>query len=122
MARRKVDDAPKEPITKKKTRPARTPEENEQQLINLAMKQARLQLENGTASSQIITHFLQLGTQKYILEQEKLKAETEMARAKVADLQEDVRSRESYDEVIESLKSYGANKINTTEIFSEDNR
>ena len=59
----------------KKLRPALTPEARENQLISLAMDQAEQQLMDGTASSQVITHFLKLATSKTALEKEKLKKE-----------------------------------------------
>lgn len=46
----------------KKMRPALTPEARENQMISLAVDLAEQQLRDGTASSQVITHFLKLGT------------------------------------------------------------
>ena len=43
-------------------RPALTPEAKENQMISLAMHCAEKQMREGTASSQVITHFLKLGT------------------------------------------------------------
>lgn len=90
-----------------KSPPARTPEAEEREMINLAMKQARKQLENGTASSQIVTHFLNLATQKAQLERDKLRAETEMAKAKVEVMQSQKKSEELYKKAIDAFKSYG---------------
>ena len=44
----------------RKMRPAITPEARENQMISLAMDCAEQQLLDGTASSQVITHFLKL--------------------------------------------------------------
>ena len=44
--------------------PAKTPEGRENQLISLAVNLAEKQLQEGTASSQVITHFLKLGTER----------------------------------------------------------
>ena len=52
--------------------PALTPEAAEAQMISLAMDCAKQQLIDGTASSQVITHFLKLGTQKHKAEMEKM--------------------------------------------------
>lgn len=98
--------APKR-ASQRKSPPVRTPEAQEQRMINLAMKQAEKQLENGTASSQIVTHFLNLATQKAALEREKLAAEAEMARAKAEAIQSQKDYGEKYDRVIAALKSYG---------------
>ena len=45
----------------KKIRPALTPEARELQMISLAVDLAEKQLLEGTASSQVITHYLKLG-------------------------------------------------------------
>ena len=60
-------DTPK----KKEIRPALTPEARENQMIDLAVNLAEQQLRDGTAKSQVIVHFLKLGTQRAKLEQEK---------------------------------------------------
>ena len=44
----------------KKIRPALTPEARELQMISLAVDLAERQLLEGTASSQVITHYLKL--------------------------------------------------------------
>lgn len=73
------------------TRPLRSPyseEAAEQQMISLAYDRAKEQLVNGTASSQVICHFLKLGSSKEKLEKkilevqcERIVAQTEMTRA-----------------------------------------
>ena len=49
-------------------RPALTPEARENQLISLASDLAEKQLREGTASSQVITHYLKLGSTKERIE------------------------------------------------------
>ena len=49
---------------KRQMRPALTPEARENQLISLAVDLAEQQLRDGTASSQVITHFLKLNLKK----------------------------------------------------------
>ena len=56
----------------RKARPAISPEARENQLISLAVDLAERQLMDGSASSQVITHFLKLGTTRAELEKEKL--------------------------------------------------
>ena len=51
-------------------RPALTPEARENQLISLAVDLAEKQLQEGTASSQVITHYLKLGSTKERIEKE----------------------------------------------------
>ena len=62
----------------RKIRPALTPEARENQMISLAVDLAEKQLIEGTASSQVITHYLKLGTMNHKLELEKLKKENEL--------------------------------------------
>ena len=57
MAKRKMTSSSS---TSAKSRPALTPEAREQQLIAKATNLAEKQLDEGTASSQVITHFLKL--------------------------------------------------------------
>ena len=54
-----------------KIRPALTPEARENQMISLAVDLAGKQLQEGTASSQVITHFLKLGSTKQQLEKQR---------------------------------------------------
>ena len=56
------------PMTTQSLRPALTPEARENQMIALAVNLAEKQLQEGTASSQVITHYLKLGSTKYQLE------------------------------------------------------
>ena len=58
------------------SRPARTPEAQENYMINLAMKLVEKRLLEGTASSAETTHFLKLATSKNELEKTKLKRKT----------------------------------------------
>ena len=88
-------------------RPALTPEAKENQMISLAMHCAEKQMREGTASSQLITHFLKLGTEKAKLEREKLRQETEMMKAKTESLQSSKRIEELYANAIEAMRTYG---------------
>lgn len=86
--------------------PAESQEARENQLISLATDIAEKQLLKGTASSQVITHFLKLGTVKSSLENEKIKRENELLKAKVDALQSQQRSEELYKEALEAMRSY----------------
>lgn len=91
---------------KKKRAPSRTPEQQENRMISLAMKQAEEALEKGTASSQIVVHFLKLATTKQQYEIEKLKADTDLAKAKISNLEAQEKSEERYLKAIEAMKRY----------------
>ena len=90
----------------KKIRPALTPESRENQLISLAVDLAERQLQEGTASSQVITHYLKLGTQKAQLELEKLKLENELIKAKTESIRSAEEMKELYVEAINAMKRY----------------
>lgn len=62
--------------------PGLTLESRENQLIALATNLAEKQLRDGTASSQVIYHYLKLGSTRERLEQERLRNENKLAQAK----------------------------------------
>ena len=70
----------------RKIRPALTPEARENQMISLAVDLAEKQLLEGTASSQVITHFLKLGSTKAQVEKELLERQRDLAAAKTDSL------------------------------------
>ena len=87
-------------------RPGLTPESRENQLVSLAVDLAEQQLRDGTASSQVITHYLKLGTTKYKEELEKTKRENELLRAKTETLQSAKRVEELYENALKAMKTY----------------
>lgn len=82
---------------RKANAPSRTQEDYESKIINMAYHEAERRITDGTASSQLITHFLREGTEKARLERERLRAETELAMEKAAA----VRAQQSSDELLE---------------------
>jgi len=90
----------------KKLRPALTPEARENQLISLAIDAAEKQLVEGTASSQVIVHFLKLASAKERLEREKLEEENKLLKAKTEMLQSAKRVEELYANAINAMKRY----------------
>ncbi len=91
---------------KKSIRPAFTPEARENQLVSLAVDLAEKQLLEGTASSQVISHYLKLGSTKERIELEKLKLEKELIAAKTENVKSQQRSEQVYLEVLEAMKDY----------------
>lgn len=81
-------------------------EANENQMIALSMELAKQQLMDGTASSQVITHFLKLGSTKEKLERERLEEENKLLRAKTEMLESTKRAEELYSEVISVFNRY----------------
>lgn len=96
----------KEEETSIKLPPVKTPEARENQLINLAIDQAEKQLREGTASAQVVVHFLKLASTNNTLEKEKLKAENELLKAKISAVESTKRSEELYQEALDAMKRY----------------
>lgn len=90
----------------KRVRPALTPESREQQVIAAAMNLAEQQILDGTASSQVITHFLKLGSMREQLEREKLENENAVLRAKAEALESSKHSEELYEKALNAMRTY----------------
>lgn len=86
-----------------------TPEARENQMIALAIDLAEKQLMEGTASAQVITHYLKLATTKERLENEILAEQKELIKAKAESLESAKRIDELYSQAIEAMRSYGSN-------------
>lgn len=90
----------------RKMRPALTPEARENQLISLAVDLAEQQLRDGTASSQVITHYLKLGSTKERIEKEILEKQKELIEAKTQSLQSAQRVEELYTSALKAMRDY----------------
>lgn len=99
-------DKTQAPKSNNRRPPALDPKDRENQLIDLAVKRAEEQLLDGTASAQVITHFLKLATAKEGLERQKLEQEIEVLRAKVAKLSSETNSEELLKRAIKAMSTY----------------
>ena len=90
----------------RKIRPALTPESRENQMISLAVDLAEKQLQEGTASSQVITHFLKLGSTREKLERERLAEENKLLRAKTKSLEDSADMKVLYENAIKAMRRY----------------
>ena len=90
----------------RKMRPALTPEARENQMISLAVDLAEQQLREGTASSQVITHYLKLGSTKERIEKEILEKQKELISAKTENLKSMQKIEELYDNAIKAMRKY----------------
>ena len=102
MAIPKKDNCP----PKRRRPPAKTPEGRENQLVSLAYDLAEQQLSDGTASSQVITHFLKQASTTQRLENEILKLQTDLVKAKTENLRAAVRTDELYQEALKAMRTY----------------
>lgn len=89
-----------------KRRKALTPEARENQLISLAVDLAETQLREGTASAQVITHYLKMASSKEKIEKEILEKQKELIEAKTENLQSAKRVEELYDNAINAMRNY----------------
>ena len=91
---------------RKKLRPALSPEARENQMIALAVDLAEQQLIGGTASAQVITHFLKLGTTKAELDKEKIRKETELLGAKIQMADSIEEQKKLAEDAIKAMRNY----------------
>ncbi len=87
-------------------RPALSPETREHNLIAMAMNLAEQQLLDGTASSQVVTHFLKQGSVEHRLEIQKLENENALLKAKVKSLEEQSSTAALVEEALNAFKEY----------------
>lgn len=85
---------------------AATPEGRENQVIALAYDLAEKQIRAGTASSQVITHFLKLGSTRDRLEREILSEQKKLVTAKTGAIESQARIEELYSEAIKAFSLY----------------
>ena len=109
---RKNDERP-EPI------PARTEEEEEKRAGGYAMDLAIKQLREGTASSQIIVHFLKINSQKEQAELEKIRSEIKLLKAKKKAIESGEEQDKKYEEVIKAISAY-AGRDQEWEVVEDD--
>ena len=92
-----------------KSRPGLTPESRENQLISLAIDLAEKQLKEGSASSQVISHFLKLGSTTSMMEKVILEKNIDLITAKTDALKSGKLVEELYTKALAAMKSYSGN-------------
>jgi hypothetical protein len=85
---------------------AKTPDERENQLINAAVDLAARQIEDGTASAQVITHFLKLGSSRERKEQSRLDNEIALLETKRENMESERRTEALMREALDAMKRY----------------
>lgn len=73
----------------------------------MAADLAERQMREGTASAQVITHFLKLGSSRERLEQQKMKYETQLLQAKKEHMESSARQEELYKKALDAMSAYG---------------
>ena len=95
--------------SEKPTRPALTPEADQNQMISYAMNLVKKRLLAGTASSQETTHFLKLAASRDRLEVENLKKDIELKDAKIESLRGAKRMEDLYSNALDAMRRYSGN-------------
>lgn len=99
----------------RKRAPAKTPEGRERQLVAAATDLAEKQILDGTASAQVIMHFLKLGSSRERLEQAKIIRENEVLQAKAEELKSRKDIEKVYAEAIRSMRKYNGQETGDSE-------
>lgn len=105
---------------KRRSRPASTPEQRENQLIALSVDLAEKQLRDGSASAQVITHYLKLGSSREKLEQERMKNEIIVMNAKAEQLQSQKRVEDMYAEALVAMKRYSGQSVDELPEYEDE--
>lgn len=100
-------------------RPATTPEGRESQLSSLALDLAEKQLREGTASSQVVTHFLKATSTRERLEQERIQHENLLMSAKIEQISNAQKMEELYGKAIRAMREYSGQSPEEEE-FDDD--
>jgi len=95
---------------KPKKAPPKTIEAAEQQLINLSTKEVEKRIRNGTATSQLLLHYIKMGSVTEELAREKLRNENKLLEAKAQQLASTQRIEELYEKAIVAMREYGGKK------------
>ncbi|MBR5180085.1 MAG: hypothetical protein IKW90_15010 [Lachnospiraceae bacterium] len=86
--------------------PAPNPEIAEQRCIDASFSLALRQLEDGSASPSVITHFLKMGTEKTRLEREKLEKETALLKTREHAIRSAEQTEKIYSDAVQAMKIY----------------
>lgn len=100
-------------------RPATTPKQREDQLISLASDLAEKQLIEGTATSQVISHFLKLGSTREQLEQERLVRENLLLQEKAESMASARRVEELYENALNAMRAYSGQELEAPDIYED---
>lgn len=98
-------DTDKTTPEKPKSRP-RTAKARENHMINLAMDLAEKKLNDGTASSQIISYFLDLASPEQKLKTKMLEEQVKLVHAKTEAIESSKDMQELYRDAIKAMSEY----------------
>lgn len=112
MVAKRVTLGEEDPQPSRRRRPpATTPEAREQMLIGAAMDLAEKQILDGTASSQVLTYFLKAGGRRNKLEEEKIRQENELLKAKIVQIGSGEEIKQLYGEALKAMRQYAGQEV-----------
>lgn len=88
-------------------------------MIAYAENLAEKQLIEGTASSQVIVHYLKLGSIKAKKELERLEKENQLLEEKVKTMQAERDSESGYKKVLEAFRTYSGAYDDEEDFYDE---
>lgn len=92
-------------VTRKK-RAAMSVEARENQMIALAVDLAEKQLMEGTASAQVITHYLKLGSTRNMLEREMMVEQKKLLKAKTEAIESSAEVKTLVESALRAMREY----------------
>lgn len=87
-----------------------SPEARENELIALAYDLAEKQIREGTASAQVIAHFIKQGSKKSRLEGRILEKQEKLVTAKTESLESAKRDEEFHQKVLDAMRKYSGHQ------------
>lgn len=87
-------------------KPATTPRGRENQLIAAAYNLAEEQIDEGSVSAQVLTHFIKAGSSREKLERQKIAYENELLQVKKEAYESAKRTEELYSEAMKAMRGY----------------
>ena len=90
--------------------PALTTEGRENQMIALAIDETERRIRDGSASSQVLVHYLKLGTTRNQLETDRLRSDIELTKAKTKALAAQESNEKLFKEAIDAMRKYGGHE------------
>lgn len=105
-----------EPMARASRPPARTPEGRELRIASSILDLVEEQVKDKTVSSQVMTHFLKLTTERERLERLKLEKEVELLAKRAESVESAARMEVLYSEAINALRTYQGKPPDPTEL------
>lgn len=89
--------------------PARTPEERDKQLAILATEAIEKRIRDGEATAQELVYYAKKGSNRDKIEEEILANQNKLLEAKTSQIEEERKTQELFNKVIEHMKLYSGN-------------